>query len=125
MIVPVQETYLFRAACSELRTEIQNNRKTQIEKMRSERGQLQHEVDILSQKLNQETLSLKDDLKGMFDDRKMAVNMERRGMDNKVRILCESKRTANLFVRSKSLTTRSPSPSTLTPGAKSRVSAGF
>ncbi|KAK6595458.1 moz protein represents a chromatin-associated acetyltransferase [Botrytis cinerea] len=64
------EIYLFRAACSELKSEIQNNRKASEEKMRRERTLLQHEVDILNQKLTQELLTLKDDLKGMFDDRK-------------------------------------------------------
>jgi hypothetical protein len=44
--------------------------------MRRERTLLQHEVEILNQKLTQELLSLKDDLKGMFDDRKMAVRVE-------------------------------------------------
>lgn len=78
------ETYLFRAACSELRTEIGNNRKSEMEKMRTERNQLQHEVDILNQKLSQETGGLKDELKGLFDDRKMAVRQEQRGMESKV-----------------------------------------
>lgn len=45
---------------------------------------LQHEVDILNQKLSQDLLSLKDELKGMFDDRKMAVRMEQRAMDSSV-----------------------------------------
>jgi hypothetical protein len=72
------ETYLFRAACSELRTEIGNMRKGQMERMRTERNQLQHEVDILGQKMGQETTHLKDDLKGLFDDRKMAVRQEQR-----------------------------------------------
>lgn len=52
--------------------------------MRRERTLLQHEVDILNQKLTQELLTLKDDLKGMFDDRKMAVRMEQRAMESKV-----------------------------------------
>lgn len=52
--------------------------------MRTERAQLQYEVDILSQRLNQELLVLKDDLKGMFNDRKMAVRMDQRTMDSKV-----------------------------------------
>ena len=52
--------------------------------MRTERNQLQHEVDILAQKLGQETGSVKDDLKGLFDDRKMAVRQEQRGMETKV-----------------------------------------
>ncbi len=65
--------------------EIQNNRKTAAERMRSERDQLQYEVDILSQRMTQESLNLKDELKGMFDDRKMAVKMEQSHMESKVR----------------------------------------
>jgi hypothetical protein len=78
------ETYLFRAACSELKTEVGNNRKSETEKMRTERTQVQHELDILNQRLTQETGSLKDELKGLFDDRKMAVRQEQRTMDTKV-----------------------------------------
>jgi hypothetical protein len=79
------ETYLFSAACSELRTEVENARKASIERMRTERDQLQHELDILAQKLGQETGTIKDELKGLFDDRKMAVRQEQRSMDTKVR----------------------------------------
>jgi hypothetical protein len=78
------ETYLFRAACSELKTEIGNARKGEMERMRQERGQLQHEVDILGQRLSQETGALKDELKGLFDDRKMAVRQEQRAMETRV-----------------------------------------
>ncbi|KAF2742932.1 hypothetical protein M011DRAFT_432137 [Sporormia fimetaria CBS 119925] len=81
------ETYLFRAACSELRIEVENNRKGEIEKLRTERNQLQHEVDILNQKLGQETSHLKDELKGLFDDRKMAVRQEQRTMESKIQEL--------------------------------------
>merc|ERR1711881_261454 len=81
------ETYLFKAACSELKTEIQNTRKKNEETMRRERTLLQHEVDILSQKLSQELLILRDDLKGMFDDRKMSVRMEQRTMESKIQEL--------------------------------------
>ncbi|KAE8446159.1 hypothetical protein EG329_012532 [Mollisiaceae sp. DMI_Dod_QoI] len=81
------ETYLFRAACSELKTEIQNSRRKQEETMRRERTLLQHEVDILNQKLTQELLTLKDDLKGMFDDRKMSVRSEQRAMESKIQEL--------------------------------------
>lgn len=55
--------------------------------MRQERGQLQHEVDILGQRLSQETGGLKDELKGLFDDRKMAVRMEQRAMETKIQEL--------------------------------------
>ncbi|KAF2710704.1 hypothetical protein K504DRAFT_375578 [Pleomassaria siparia CBS 279.74] len=80
-------TYLFRAACSELKTEVGNTRKSETEKMRSERTQLQHELDILNQKLTQETASLKDEMKGLFDDRKMLVRQEQRTMDTKIQEL--------------------------------------
>ena len=81
------EAYLFKAACAELKTEVTTRRKTEQEKMRTERTQLQHEVDIISQRLGQESGSLKDDLKGMFDDRKMAVRNEQRDMESKVQQL--------------------------------------
>ncbi|KAH7125616.1 hypothetical protein B0J11DRAFT_434615 [Dendryphion nanum] len=81
------ESYLFRAACSELKTELGNKRKGENEKMRSERNQLQHEVDILNQRLGQETSHLKDELKGLFDDRKMAVRQEQRGMETSLQEL--------------------------------------
>ncbi|PVH99366.1 hypothetical protein DM02DRAFT_656421 [Periconia macrospinosa] len=81
------ETYLFRAACSELRTEIGASRKSEVERMRSERGQLQHEVDLLGQRLGQETGYLKDELKGLFDDRKMAVRQEQRVKETKIQEL--------------------------------------
>ncbi|KAF3033480.1 hypothetical protein E8E12_001351 [Didymella heteroderae] len=81
------ETYLFRAACAELKTEIGNMRRSEVEKWRTERNQLQHEVDILGQKLGQETGSVKDELKGLFDDRKMAVRQEQRSMETKIQEL--------------------------------------
>ncbi|CAO2648244.1 Nn.00g075110.m01.CDS01 [Neocucurbitaria sp. VM-36] len=81
------QTYLFRAACSELKTEIGNTRKGEDERMRTERNQLQHEVDILGQRLGQETGGLRDELKGLFDDRKMAVRQEQRVMETKIQEL--------------------------------------
>ena len=82
-----QETYLFLAACSELRTETANTRRAAASKQRTERAHLQHEVDILSQRITQETLSLKDELRGVFNDRKMAVRTEQRGMETKLQEL--------------------------------------
>ena len=55
--------------------------------MRTERAHLQHEMDILNQKLTQDSATLKDDLKGMFNDRKMAVRMEQRAMDSGIQEL--------------------------------------
>ena len=55
--------------------------------MRTERAHLQHELDILNQLVTQESLNLKDELKGMFDDRKMAVRMEQRAMESAIQEL--------------------------------------
>ncbi|CAI4219192.1 unnamed protein product [Parascedosporium putredinis] len=73
-----QETYLFKAACSELSTEVKNNRRAADEVMREQRMRLQHEVDVIWQTLNHELLTLKDTVRGLFDDRKMAVREEQR-----------------------------------------------
>ncbi|GIZ46807.1 hypothetical protein CKM354_000991700 [Cercospora kikuchii] len=81
------ETYLFRAACAELKTEVTSRRRAEQEKMRTERAQLQHEVEILTQRLGQEIAAMKDDIKGTFDDRKMAVRNDERLMESKIQRL--------------------------------------
>lgn len=78
------ETYLFRAACSELRTTLQTARQSEIQKQRTTRAQLQHEADILNQKVTQDIKSLQEDLKGMFNDRKMSLEEERRLVNSKI-----------------------------------------
>jgi hypothetical protein len=52
--------------------------------MRSERAHLQHEVEILSQRVTQETANLKEELKGWFDDRKMSTRAEQRVMESHI-----------------------------------------
>ncbi|KAK5664359.1 hypothetical protein OQA88_582 [Cercophora sp. LCS_1] len=81
------ETYLFRAACSELSTEVKNNRRVADEHLRQQRTLLQHEVDILQQHLNQELLTLNDHVRGMFNDRRMAVREEQKAVDSRVWLL--------------------------------------
>jgi hypothetical protein len=78
------ETYLFKAACSELKTELENNRKGELDKNRTRRALLQHEADILGQKITQDASGLREELKGMFDDRKMTQRNEQRNMENRV-----------------------------------------
>lgn len=95
------ETYLFSAACSELRTEVFARRVALQEQLRMQRDQLQHEVEILEQRLGQETAGMKDELRGMFDDRKMAVRNEQRAMESKVQEL-NYKITVSLQADSKS-----------------------
>ena len=60
------ESYLFRAACSEMKTSLQSSRISETLKQRSQRAQLQHEHDILNQKVTQDLMTLKEELKGLF-----------------------------------------------------------
>ncbi|KAH8894901.1 hypothetical protein GQ53DRAFT_857101 [Thozetella sp. PMI_491] len=78
------ETYLFRAACSELSTEVKNNRRVADEQMRQQRTVLQHELDILSQSLNGELQALNDSVRGMFNDRRMAVREEQKAVESAI-----------------------------------------
>jgi hypothetical protein len=55
--------------------------------MASQRAHLQHEVDILSQKASQEALTLKDDLRGMLNDRRMDVRMEQQARESAIQEL--------------------------------------
>ncbi|KAI1110756.1 hypothetical protein F5Y14DRAFT_427810 [Nemania sp. NC0429] len=78
------ETYLFRAACSELSSEVTNNKRIADEQTRQQRTQLQHEVDILSQRMSQDIMTLKDDVKALFNDRRMNVREEQRNMESAI-----------------------------------------
>lgn len=78
------ESYLFRAACSELRTTLQTTRHTETLTQRSHRAQLQHEFDILNQKVTQDMLTLREELKGLFNDRKLGLQEEKRKIDSKI-----------------------------------------
>ncbi|KAL6828459.1 hypothetical protein V8C40DRAFT_241123 [Trichoderma camerunense] len=78
------ESYLFSAACSELSAEIKNNRRGQDEQIRQQRTHLQHEVDILTQTLNQELLTLNDNVRGIFNDRKMTVREEQKAAESAI-----------------------------------------
>lgn len=82
-----QETYLFRAACSELRTEISNLRRSSRQKTSTQLSHLTHETSLLSQRLTQEASALKDDLRGMLNDRRMAVRADQQAMDQAVQEL--------------------------------------
>lgn len=78
------ETYLFRAACSELKTTMQTSRFMEAQKQRSQRAQLQHEFDILNQKVTQDIMTMREELKGMFNDRKLGLQEEKRQVDGKI-----------------------------------------
>jgi len=57
------ETYLFRAACSELGAEVHNNRRVADEQLRQQRTHTQHEVDILTQRQNDVFDFIRDKIK--------------------------------------------------------------
>ncbi|KAJ6088432.1 Protein of unknown function DUF1640 [Penicillium sp. IBT 16267x] len=75
------ESYLFKAACSELQQSLQAARASEAQRQRASRGQLEHETDILSQRLNQELAGMKDEIKGMFNDHKMSTREQQRVID--------------------------------------------
>ncbi|KAK2751805.1 hypothetical protein FQN55_009248 [Onygenales sp. PD_40] len=81
------ETYLFQAACSELRNSLQASRNAEIQSQRTQRAQLQHEVDILTQRMTQELAGLKDDLKEMFNDQKISTRELQRSLDTAIQEL--------------------------------------
>lgn len=81
------ESYLFKAACSELQQSLQTARNSEVQRQRASRTHLEHEADILSQRLNQELAGMKDDIKGMFNDHKMATREQQRSIDTSVQEL--------------------------------------
>ncbi|EQK98087.1 MOZ protein represents a chromatin-associated acetyltransferase [Ophiocordyceps sinensis CO18] len=52
--------------------------------MRQQRTLLQNEVEILAQSLTQELLTLNDNVRGMFNDRKMAVREEQKAVEGAI-----------------------------------------
>lgn len=81
------DAYLFRAASAELRSEISTLRATQLEKMRSERAQVQREFELLNGRFMEELMVCGNELRGMFNDRKMVTREEQREVENKIQEL--------------------------------------
>jgi Protein of unknown function (DUF1640) len=81
------QIYLFTTLLSELKHEILHARHLEASKQRTERARLQHEVDLLGQKLTQDLVMLRDELKGMFNDRKMAVRLDQTEVERKIQEL--------------------------------------
>ncbi|KAJ5566822.1 hypothetical protein N7535_006128 [Penicillium sp. DV-2018c] len=81
------EEYLFKAACSELQSSLQTARNSEIQHQRSSRTQIQHETDIISQRLSQELAGMREEIKGMFNDHKMTTREQQRSIDTSVQEL--------------------------------------
>lgn len=81
------EEYLFKAACSELQSSLQTARNSEIQKQRSARTQLQHDMDIISQRVSQDIAGVKDEIKGIFNDHQMNTREQQRSIDTSVKEL--------------------------------------
>ncbi|RPA87173.1 hypothetical protein BJ508DRAFT_410717 [Ascobolus immersus RN42] len=81
------ESYLFHAAASELRNEIFQSRRAQVEEMRRDRAKAQAEFDDVNTRFTEEVASFKNELTGMFNERKMETRAEQRAMENKIQEL--------------------------------------
>ncbi|KAF8427392.1 hypothetical protein EV426DRAFT_405433 [Tirmania nivea] len=80
-------TYLFRASSSELRSEIFSLRATQLEKMRAERAQIQRDFELLNGRFMEELMVCGNEMRAMFNDRKMVNKSEQREVENKIQEL--------------------------------------
>ncbi|KAI5804067.1 hypothetical protein DFH27DRAFT_391806 [Peziza echinospora] len=81
------DSYLFKAACGELRNEIQLLRASQLDKMRVERSEIQMKFEALNQRFLEDLMICKDELKSMLNDRKMVTSAEQREVVNKIQEL--------------------------------------
>lgn len=70
------EAYLFEAARSELRTEIQKSRNTQSAEYNSNLGRLQRDVEIAHQELNESLTLMKSSIDIDINERKNTTNQE-------------------------------------------------
>lgn len=81
------ETYLFQAACSELQNSLQTSRNAEIQNQRTRRAQLQHELDIVTQRMTQDLTGMKDGIKEMFNDQKISTRELQRSIDTSIQEL--------------------------------------
>lgn len=81
------EAYLFEAACSEMRNEIQIGRQTQAEEYRSNQAALQRDVEILQQEMNEMVSSLKSEVEMEINERKNSTKAEETSIDLRIQEL--------------------------------------
>ncbi|KAJ8101470.1 hypothetical protein POJ06DRAFT_251622 [Lipomyces tetrasporus] len=81
------EAYLFDAACSELRTEIQNNRKSQALLAQTETSALQRESLVLQRLFEEEIDYMKNDVSMELNERKNATKIDSRATELQIQEL--------------------------------------
>ncbi|KAJ5749465.1 hypothetical protein N7533_006493 [Penicillium manginii] len=72
------ESYQFKAACSEFRSSLQTAYNLETKRQRALRIQLEQEYDTLSQRLTQEIVGMKDSIKGMLNEYSIATREDQR-----------------------------------------------
>lgn len=75
---------MFKAALSELRTEIQVLRKNDMQMLQTELSLLIREVDILEQRLNEGIATMKNDIQMDMNNRKNETREDQKAMDMKI-----------------------------------------
>ncbi|KAK9322464.1 hypothetical protein V1517DRAFT_291326 [Lipomyces orientalis] len=81
------EAYLFDAACSELRTEIQNNRKSQALLAQTETSALQREFLVLQRLFEEEIDYMKNEVSMELNERKNATKIDSRATELQIQEL--------------------------------------
>jgi hypothetical protein len=80
----LQESYLFKAALSELRTEIQVMRRNDMQMLQTEMSLIIREVDSLEQRLSEGVADMKNEIQMDMNNRKNETREDQKGMDMKI-----------------------------------------
>ncbi|CAO3612172.1 unnamed protein product [Mucor hiemalis] len=78
------ESYLFKAALSELRTEVQVMRRNDMQMLQTEMSLITREVDSLEQRLNEGVADMKNEIQMDMNNRKNETREDQKGMDMKI-----------------------------------------
>ncbi|ANB14274.1 hypothetical protein AWJ20_5239 [Sugiyamaella lignohabitans] len=81
------EAYLFEAACSELKNEIQTSRQAQAEQFRADLGRLQRDVELLQHEIDEVMNTLKMEIDMEINERKNATRAEENAIQLKIQEL--------------------------------------
>ncbi|CAN6674369.1 hypothetical protein TRVA0_052S00672 [Trichomonascus vanleenenianus] len=81
------DAYLFDAACSEIRNEIQTSRQAQNEEYRSYLARIQRDYEILHQEMNEMISTMKSEIEMEINERKNTTRAEESIVDLKIQEL--------------------------------------
>lgn len=78
------ESYLFKAALSELRTEVQVMRRNDMQTLQTDLSLITREVDSLEQRLSEGVADMKNEIQMDMNNRKNETQEDQKGMDMKI-----------------------------------------